>query len=458
MRYRPVKALVCALFFVVGIVVTAAGLRDLKVSSGRWLRDFAIEPAIDGAERPPTPATATFSGRPYCGIAWLRTLPAFGSGSFRVTLDEIRFEDAGTPTGTLTISQYGEDTEIALSPGRTFSLDGTTVTALALRLYVGLWPDPTGVPMAGVSVRLRDLWIENLLVQSKQWLRLEDGPAVRFLWCGNEEEARRHVAAGRPGIESARWGVHDGGRTHWFGSFVPGAGVELSDGTIVTLVALDEAAIELDVSGPAGATRRRIQANTDDPLAVLEYPAFNADLLLLYAWEDGGALAAYLPKDGDSAHVQLAAGEEWAPEAGGIAVRLEQVSRAAVPVEAGQSAIFEALLQVGSSRVRVRQGEAVRVGDALLRFNIQEGPLFAHYGMTLASSSGNQIRFALTPDTPFSFSTAYGSFSLKHEDVHPGSGLTLRPEGVMLPVRLQIGALILAVAVMGLLLARRRPH
>ncbi len=464
MRYPSVKIFVYSFLFVVGIVTMAVGLGDLRVSSGLWLRDFAFEPATGGAEGYPVPATATFAGRPYSGMAWFRTLFASASGSFGITLDETQLEDAAPLTGTLKISEYGEDREVELSPGTVFVVGGNTVTVLALRPYAGLWPDPMGAPMAGVSVRLRDLWIENLLLQSKQWLHFEDGPAIRFLWCDNEEEAGRHIAAGRPGIESARWGVHDEGRTHWFSSFAPGAGVELADGRIVTLVGLDEgpsdavAAIDVEISELSGTTRRRIPANTDDPLAVFVYPALNADLLLLYAWEEAKALAAYLPQDADSAYAQLVPGEEWTPEIGGIAVRLEQVSRAAVAVESGQSTIFEALLQVASSRVRVRQGEAVRVGDALLRFSLKTRPPSAHYGMTLTNPSGKQTHFVLTPDRPFSFSTAYGRFSLTHDDVRPGRGLTLRPEGVMVPVRLQIGVLILVLAMMGIFLARRAPR
>ena len=464
MRYPSVKILLYSLLSIVGIVTVAAGLRDLTISSEAWPGDFAIGPASNDAERSPMQATATFAGRPYSGIATLRSLLAFPTGSFRITLDETQLQDPAPPTGTLKISQYGEDTEIEISPGTIFFLNGTTVTALALRPYVGLWPDPKGSPMASVSIRLRDLWIENLFLQSNQWLHFKGGIAIRFLWCGNEEEARRHIAAGRPGIESARWGVHDEGRTHWFSSFVPGAGVELADGRIVTLRSLDEtpgnadAAIEVEISELTGPTRRRIPANTDDPLVVFEYPSFNGDLLLLYAWDDAKALAAYLPRDANSVYAQMAPGEEWVPEVGGIAIRLEQVSRAAVPVEAGQSTIFEALLQVASSRVRVRQGEAVRVGDALLRFSPKVQLPSAHYHLTLTSPSDNQTHFVLTPDKPFSFSTAYGRFSLTHDDLHPGRGLTLRPEGIVIPLRLQIGVLILVLAMTGILLARRAAH
>lgn len=464
MRYPSVKIFIYSLLFIAGIVTVAAGLRDLTVSSEPWPGDFAIEPATDGAERSPMPATATFAGRPYSGIASLGTLLGFAAGSFRITLDETQLQDAASPTGTLKISLDGEDTEVELSPGTVFAVGDNTAAALALRPYVGLWPDPMGTPMLSVSIRLRDLWIEHVFLQSKQWLHFEDGLTIRFLWCDNEEEARRHIAAGRPGIESARWGVHDEGRTHWFSSFAPGAGVELADGRIVTLLALDEApgnadaAIEVEISELTATTRRRIPANTDDPLVVFEYPSFNADLLLLYAWEDAKALADYLPQDADSVYAQLTPGEEWIPEAGGIAVRLEQVSRAAVPVESGQSTIFEALLQIASSRVRVRQGEAVRVGDALLRFSPKKPPPSAHYRMTLTSPSDNQTHFILTPDNPFSFSSAYGKFSLTHDDLRPGEGLTLRPQGLIISLRLQIGVLILVLAMTGILLARRATH
>ena len=464
MRYPSVKIFVYSLLLVAGIVMVAAGLRDLTVSSEPWLGDFAVEPASEGAERSPMPATATFAGRPYSGITSLRSLLGFASGSFRITLNETQLQDAAPRTGTLIISQYGEDTEIEISAGAAFTVGDNRSTALALRPYVGLWPDPMGTPMASVSIRLRDLWIENLLLQSKQWLHFKEGLAIRFLWCDDEEEARRHIAAGHPGIQSARWGVHDEGRTHWFRSFSPGTGVELADGRIVRLRGLDgaagdaDAAIDVEISELTGTTGRRIPANSDDPLVVFEYPSLNAGLLLLYAWEEAKALTAYLPQDAESVYEQMASGEEWIPEAGGIAVRLEQVSRAAVPVESGQSVIFEALLQIGSSRVRVRQGEAIRVGDALLRFSLKNQQPSAGYRMTLTTPSDNQTHFILTPDKPFSFSSAYGRFSLTHGDLRPGRGVTLRPEGVIIPIRLQSGVLILVLAMTGILLARRATH
>ena len=115
MRYPSVKILIYSLLFIAGIVTVAAGLRDLTVSSEPWPGDFAIEPATDGAERSPMPATATFAGRPYSGIASLRTLLGFGAGSFRLTLDETPLQDPPPPTCPPTLSPARDATAFAAS-------------------------------------------------------------------------------------------------------------------------------------------------------------------------------------------------------------------------------------------------------------------------------------------------------------------------------------------------------
>ena len=314
--------------------------------------------------------------------------------------------------------------------------------------------------MANVSIRLRGSWVEDVMLRSDRWLNLEGGLTIRFLWCENEEEARRLVETGRPGIETARWGVRDEGRTHWFHSFNPGAGVQLADGRVVTLRGLDraEAAIDVDILDHNNATSRRIQANTDDPLIVFEHPTLEADLLLLYAWSDAEVLAAYFSRAGDSTHDVIASGREWKPGVGEFAIRLEQVSRAAVPVEAGQTSIFEAVLELASSRVRVRQGQALRLGDALLRYTRVPKVSAPVYHVTLAGAVGEETRFLLEPDRPYTFLTAYGTFSISHEDLHFDTGDTLRPMGFIIPLRLEFGLASMVLATAGLALIRRAAH
>ncbi|MCH8204847.1 MAG: hypothetical protein IID09_06755 [Candidatus Hydrogenedentes bacterium] len=462
MRYFLDKRLVCVLFFLIGLVLSAAGLRDLTIALKPWQSDFVFGPA--DSPQPVTFATAHFVGRPYSGLARLVRRSAFDKKGFHLTVTDTS-QQAEYETGrsgdlfvdTLKISQYGEDESIRLFPGAEILLNDSIAIVSALRPFVGLWPDPRGIPMASVSIRLRDSWAEDVMLRSDRWLNLEGGLTMRFLWCENEEEARRLVETGRPGIETARWGVHDEGRTHWFNSFIPGTGVQLADGRVVTLRGLDgvEAAIEVDVLDHDDATSRRIQANTEDLLIVFEYPSLEADLLLLYAWSDTEVLAAYLSRAGDSSHEMISIGRVWKPGVGEFAIRLERVSRAAVPVEAGQESIFEAVLELASSRVRVRQGEAVRLGDALLRYSRVPKESAAVYRVRLVGAAGEEPYFLLEPDRPYTFSTAYGTFTLRHEDLHFDAGLTLRPVGIIVPLRLELGIACMVLAMAGLALIRR---
>ncbi len=457
MRYIPNTRLLYVLFFF-GFVLTFVGLRDLAIARRPWQSDFVFEPA--NSQQLVTVATAHFAGRPYSGLARLVSGRPFETAGIRLSVSDTPPRADDLFIDTLKISQYGEDEYLRLSPGAEIPLNGSIATVVALRPFVGLWPDPQGVPMASVSIRQRDSWAENLMLRSNQWLNLEGGLPIRFLWCADEEEARRLLARGRPGIETARWGVRDEGRTHWFHSFNPGAGVELADGRVVTLRDLDsaEASIRVDLRDRIGASSRQIQANTDDPLIIFEHPSLNSDLLLLYAWDDAEVLAAYLSRAGDSKNDVIASGREWEPGVGELAIRLEQVSRAAVAVEAGQNSIYEAVLELASSRVRVRQGEAVRLGDALLRYTRVPKESATVYSITLTGASGGESSFLLEPDRPYSFSTVYGTFSLHHEDLDLGTGVTLRPMGFVIPLRLEFGIACIVLATAGLALIRRAVH
>ncbi len=435
--------------------MSAIGLRDLTIVRNSWHSDFVVEP--EDSKTSLTTVTARFGGRPYSGIARIVRGFPFKDSGFRLSVDDTSQHGGTRFVDTLSISQYGEEEHFPLSVGADIQVKGSIATVAALRPFVGLWPDAQGVPMASVSVRHRDSWTDDILLRSDQWLLVEGGIAIRFLWCKTEEEARRLAEGGRPGIETARWGVRDEGRTHWFHSFNPGAGVELADGRVITLRGLDsaETAIEVDILDRNELSSRRIQANADDPLIVFEHPSSMRDMLLLYAWDDAEVLATYFPQTGDSTREAIANGREWKPGAGDFAIRLEQVSRAAVAVEAGQDTIFEAVLDFSSSRVRVRQGEAVRMGDALLRYTRVPKEMTGSYHMTLVDARGRESQFVLEPGKPYTFSTTFGTFSLQHEDLELDTGVTLRPKGYMIPLRLEIGIAFVALAMAGLVFMRR---
>lgn len=434
MHYPSRDALIYTFIALFGLASTYAGLQDLMESRLSWQRGFS---------------TATRS------VEFSR-----GSDRFQIILDDIEQSKDAPASGTLEISQYGEDEYIDLSPGASFRLNDASGTVVAIRSYTGLWPDPQGIPMVGISIRRNGSWIENIALQSDEGLSVQSGLAVRFLWCADDGEARRRAAEGRPGIESARWGVRDSTRTHWSNSFLPGTGVELADGSTVKILGLledargDPTAIEVEIRQADAVVRRRIATDADDPLIVFEYPALKAEVVLLHAWSEDKALLTYLPYGAESDQALLSIGQEWEGGGEGIAIRLEQISRAALKISPSQSGLFEAVLQIGSSRVRVREGQAVRVGDALLRYTHNASEPLEWYNMTLKSSAGDETRFILTPGNPFLFSTPNGNYSLHHRDVHPGIAIRLRSEDHSVPHRLFIGLFVLGLVTVTV--ARRR--
>ena len=73
----------------------------------------------------------------------------------------------------------------------------------------------------------------------------------------------------------------------------------------------------------------------------------------------------------------------------------------------------------------------------------------------LVGAAGDEPYFLLEPDRPYTFSTAYGTFTLRHEDLHFDAGLTLCPVGFIVPLRLELGIACMVLAMAGLALIRR---
>ena len=427
MHYPSRNALLYLFLAVFGLASTIVGWQDLMESRRPWYSGFFSS----------TP-TAKFSLGPF---------------RFQFVLNEEGDRDDTEAGGTLTISQFGREEVLRPSPGDSFRVNDASASVIAIRPYVGLWPDPQGVPMAGISIRRNGVWTENIALQSAERLTVQNGLAIRFLWCADEAEARRRADEGRPGIESARWGIRDTTRTHWSNSFTPGTGVEIDDGTVVTFIGLFEdidggaSGIEVEIRNRDSVNRRRILPSADDPLVIFDFPASNREILLLYAWSEDHVLLSYLPHGGDSVRADLPVGGEWESGGEALAIRLEQISHAALQVSHADSGLSEALLQIAGLRVRVREGQAVRVGDALLRYSRDAAENSAQYHMTYTSSGGDERHFALSADHPFRFSTPDGAFALHHRDVHPGVGLRIWPEHRFVPYRLWIGIIVLGFAI-----------
>ena len=176
----------------------------------------------------------------------------------------------------------------------------------------------------------------------------------------------------------------------WFNVFTSGSGIETDDGTVVTLLEVqrdrDSGDIVLDllVRKAGNSERIRVRAGGEDDgrLVMLEVPAAHEFVLALHGWRDDSCIAVWYQDRRRLASGRLHTGVTWdfaAPAP--FALRLEDAMPSAAPVFPEGSSIVEIVLVGPERRVRIREGEAVRLGDALVRFTHHNG------GETTASTA-----------------------------------------------------------------------
>lgn len=344
----------------------------------------------------------------------------------------------------LRISVSGDERTIDLTPGAAIDVGGKNYRVSVVRTWRGLLPTQDGRPGASVSMFHGDEpVVENLLVVEGQRVKIERGPTLTLQWHPDAETCRRAAAAPGMDEQSARWGVADDGRVHWFESFVPGTGVTLDDGTVVLLERFlprgDSAAGAdkepvLIVRWGAGddAERIRVAGASDEPPILAQYPGQDRLEFCLHAYTAGRAWTVLGSPEDRAGPVELESGERWQPDGAAYGLRLEQVLPSAAPVTEANSPFFEAVLESGEDRLRVRQGEAVRAGDALLRYMRQPDYASTAFRMRVDGGSGRSDAFVLYPHERHSFKLEGATWLLHHGDVRPGEGLVLRrrAEGV----------------------------
>jgi hypothetical protein len=277
---------------------------------------------------------------------------------------------------TLSISLDNEESRVSLNEGASVVIGTSAFDVTAIRPWSGLVRTGGGLPMAAVSMQFGDApWIENVFLADGVWVGVEDTVSLVLHWHDSDANARAAANAPFDPIAGARWGVRDAGRMQWLNTFEPGAGVETQDGAIVTLLSLgregERPALEVSVRREGNETRRIV---TPDPapnsLILFELPGLREFVVRLHAWRDGAAYVNVHHAGGETpAPSELRDGETWTAESIPFTLRLEQGMKAAAALTAAESAIQEVVLQSSDARIRVREGEAVRYGDALLRFH-----------------------------------------------------------------------------------------
>ena len=155
---------------------------------------------------------------------------------FSVRVTDVQVVQRPEPRDTLNVIAPGTADVIDLREGASIEIQGTPFEVARVRKWSGLLRDRAGVRMAALALRRpNESWTGDVFLVTDTWRRVEPNIGIWFRWFESEAAAREDLEGGLPGLESARWGGVDGPAINWFGSFAPGTGATLADGTRVML-------------------------------------------------------------------------------------------------------------------------------------------------------------------------------------------------------------------------------
>ena len=386
----------------------------------------------------PTSETAPFSPPQSSvderSLAWEPPVAIF-SPRLRASIDApLRIEYLGSEpyfTGAtrdaLSIALGAEENIIDLAPDSQVTIGEESYRVARLSTWQGLLPVSNGAQMVSVSLLSGDDdSIENVLLRAGQRFDVGGSHSIELRECTGRNDALAQIAAEARSADDGRWGIVDSTGVIWFEGFTPGAGATLMDGSLITLEAFDP-------SGPTLVVRKRnresdetlrIEGPSNDPPVLLETGRVRVARLALYVIADGRALVSV--GEHESQRIELADGETWDPPGGQTRLRIEQALRSAAPVDASESPFFEVVLDAPRRRLRVRQGEAVRVGDALLRYMRAPDNATAAFRLRISPRPDEPGELKLVPFGIFDFAWAGGHWRVSHTDVIPGESITIR--------------------------------
>ncbi len=291
--------------------------------------------------------------------------PYAGTAPLSLRLLSLTIPPRTADSGTLTLRAGGEASTIELSVGQDVTFGETAFTVDAIRPWAGLLHRAPGIAMLNVAVRDADTgWIENIFVQRGSAQIVTPEIAVF---------ADADAATPRP----ARWGVIEDGRTNWFSSFVPGTGLELADGSIVTLLRrLPSGRILVENLADGERSQAWVEANRYDPESpyVYEDPGTVTYRIEITLDEDDAATVTVVEGDLERWTRPAAIGAVLAGDESGVGVRIDQIERDALPLFAEESPWLEVVLKDAERVVRIREGEAVRVGETTAAFEAHALP------------------------------------------------------------------------------------
>lgn len=277
-----------------------------------------------------------------------------------------------------------------------------------VRPWSGIVPVPGASPMLQFSWSdSSGKWSSGMVMSDEGWQPLDADTAVYFAWRTSLDAAKASVAAGKSQLPQPRWGVAGEDEVNWIGSLLPGSGIELNDGTSVTLLeaATDGAdggsriVVEIDRGGAA--ERRTIRADTEDPIVRFENPASFRHVFAVYGWAPGRAEARYFEPGSPIATANLEVGYDWRPLPEAPSIRLDQVLDAAAYAAPGESSQYEAVVRIAGRTVAVKEGSNYSLGEASLGFEAEVAPGLLEYDLAISQDGQRRKELLLSGRSVF---------------------------------------------------------
>lgn len=347
-----------------------------------------------------------------------------------------------TADGGQLILQTGDlESTTPVSVGRTAAISGTSYDVMAVRPWAGLLHRPPGMPMLNVAVKPPGGdWIENVFV-----------PLGAAHILTQEIVVVVGRGSGRTLVSPARWGIVEDDRTHWFSSFVPGTGVELANGDVVTLLMHQPSGrilVEIDAQGSK--SEIWVDANRHQPGGQIRYedPRFVAYRIEIEVDENGPATVSIVEGDLERWSRPVEIGLILVDEESGLSVRIDQHEREALALFAAESPWFEVVLSAAGHVLRIREGEAVRMGETTVSFEAFGNPQPARALITIGGT-----------DVPFVADTVHEVDGWRFDGMRALSpseiALAAARTGRRLPLRVGLTMLLIVAGMVYLLAARR---
>jgi hypothetical protein len=264
------------------------------------------------------------------------------------------------------------------------------LTYLGAHPWRGLVANTRGLPCAKVLLCVENRSYASLLIESERWTILAPDVALVLHWHADEATAQAAAAAEAwPELNAKWWEVKDGERTQRMTSLAPGAGVELEDDSVWTLLSVGDDFIEVLYEDKASKklARRKVPANDtyrpDAPIRFM-HPGGAEVVVTCHAWEDGRAIVRIIGEGAPAEPLTVAEGESIplpgtrrfkASKAHGHSLYLAQVLAYGLPTESADEPVQEAVIVPPSGApVYIREGTTSKVGDTEIAYTRKRHP------------------------------------------------------------------------------------